>query len=425
VTKQEEKLTKLKNSVDNLEASAKSSNASGLQTGDELKKEMEKINQALKESLKTVEGKVSAQEAATKDVATMKTTVASIETKAKEIDSIKTQMKVVEARVTAVESHTKECEKVGKENTDKIGKLEKSFGGSAKTDESAKKDLEKLSKTMTDKIDKVSETTKSLTDKLSGQEKSFTDKISSCQKTLTDKISAQEKCVKEVTDKIEKLDSSSKADSSSSSKLVTLTKAIDSIQENSKSLENMVKGMKTEFATPKDLEKLRAELGKGGMGLDPNDATMGPIMDSLIMTNDRPYVDCATLTPMTGTGLVKFERFNAMNKLPWDDINDQFVIQEPGVYMVFVTAILQDACLSIKVASNLAEREIVCVGSRDGLVGCSAPTYVCRNGMLQIDDDENVAETILVEIHADNEESFIDKNVTLTIFKIGESPGTD
>ena len=37
---------------------------------------------------------------------------------------------------------------------------------------------------------------------LSGQEKSFTDKISSCQKTLTDKISAQEKCVKEVTDKI-------------------------------------------------------------------------------------------------------------------------------------------------------------------------------------------------------------------------------
>ena len=43
----------------------------------------------------------------------------------------------------------------------------------------------------------------------------------------------------------------------------------------------------------------------------------------------------------------------------------------------------------------------------------------------QIDDDENVAETILVEIHADNEESFIDKNVTLTVFKIGESPGTD
>ena len=163
------------------------------------------------------------------------------------------------------------------------GKLEKTFSGSGKTDESAKKELEKLSKAMTDKIDKVtlsirqdikkfclqvSETTKNLTEKLNGQEKSVTEKISGCQKTLTDKISAQEKSVKDVTDKIgenamkrnhyksacassvenfiqtpiccsEKLDSSSKADSSSSSKLVTLTKAIDSIQENSKSLESM------------------------------------------------------------------------------------------------------------------------------------------------------------------------------------------
>ena len=30
---------------------------------------------------------------------------------------------------------------------------------------------------------------------------------------------------------------------------------------------------------------------------------------------------------MTGNGLVKFERFVALNKLPWDDVNDQFVIQ--------------------------------------------------------------------------------------------------
>ena len=34
----------------------------------------------------------------------------------------------------------------------------------------------------------------------------------------------------------------------------------------------------------------RVELSKGGMGLDPNDATMGPIMDSLIMTSKKRYV---------------------------------------------------------------------------------------------------------------------------------------
>lgn len=255
------------------------------------------------------------------------------------------------------------------------------------------------------------------------------EKITQSQKVLTDKMYAQDKLVKEISDKIAKLE---KSDSTTvnktggeSAKLVTLSKAIDAIQENSKSLETMVKKMKTEFATPKDLDKLKTELGgkSGGGGIDPNHPDMGPIMDSLIMTNDRPYLDCSTVTPMTGTGLVKFERFSAINKLPWDDRNDQFIVQEPGVYAVFITAILQDAILSVKIASNMLEREVCSVGSREGLVGCSAPTFVSRSGLLQIDDDENVAETILVEIHADNDDSFVDKNVTLTVYKIGETPG--
>lgn len=90
---------------------------------------------------------------------------------------------------------------------------------------------------------------------------------------------------------------------------------------------------------------------------------------------------------------------------------------------MFVSAILQDASLSVKIASNMLEREILSVGSREGLVGCSAPSFVSRGGLLQIDDDENVADTVIVEIHADNDESFIDKNVTFTMYKIGESPG--
>ena len=76
---------------------------------------------------------------------------------------------------------------------------------------------------------------------------------------------------------------------------------------------------------------------------------------------------------MTGNGLVKFEKFSVMNKLPWDDENDQFVIQvysskflvlnqfmkEPGVYAVFASAILQEAFLTVKVSSNMHEREVV------------------------------------------------------------------
>ena len=93
------------------------------------------------------------------------------------------------------------------------------------------------------------------------------------------------------------------------------------------------------------MENLKLELSSKAVGgIDPNHPDMGPIMDSLIMTSiyqllsnliqnkpscldDRPYIDCATITPMTGNGLVKFEKFNVMNKLPWDDVNDQFIIQ--------------------------------------------------------------------------------------------------
>ena len=61
--------------------------------------------------------------------------------------------------------------------------------------------------------------------------------------------------------------------------------------------------MKTEFSTPKDLEKLRVELsGKLGGGIDPNHPDMGPIMDSLIMTSIKPalYINIYIFLQMTG-----------------------------------------------------------------------------------------------------------------------------
>merc|ERR1712013_952234 len=378
LTKQEEGIAKMQKTVDNLDISNRAN-----KSGDELKKEVDKINQQIKDSIKSVEVKISSQE---------------------------TQVKTLDGKVTKQDSTISDLKT-------KIDKLPKQEPTASKPDDSLKKDVEKINQTVTDKIDKLTTqikgSEKTLTDKITNQEKSLTDKINQqvkdSQKTLQDKITAQDRTVKDATEKIAKLekgDSSASKSGGETAKLVTLTKAIDAIQENSKSLETMVKKMKTEFSTPKDLEKLRVELsGKMGGGIDPNHPDMGPIMDSLIMTNDRPYIDCSTITPMTGNGL------------------DQFVIQEPGVYAVFVTAILQDAVLSVKIASNMLEREIFNVGSREGLVGCSAPTFVSRGGLLQIDDDENVADTILVEIHADNEESFVDKNVTLTMYKIGESPG--
>ena len=127
--------------------------------------------------------------------------------------------------------------------------------------------MDKINQTVTDEIKKINtqvkDTQKTLTDKITGQEKTLTDKINQqvkdSQKTLQDKITAQDKTVKDANEKIgnkhhysrtiindtfllaklEKVEPSTPKSGGETAKLVTLTKAIDAIQENSKSLETM------------------------------------------------------------------------------------------------------------------------------------------------------------------------------------------
>ena len=66
------------------------------------------------------------------------------------------------------------------------------------------------------------------------------------------------------------------------------------------------------------------------------------------------------------------------------------------MYAVSVSAILQDATLSVKIASNMLEREIFSVGSREGLVGCSAPSFVSRGGLLQVRHCIAVSDIMLI-----------------------------
>ena len=108
-----------------------------------------------------------------------------------------------------------------------------------------------MKKELGDKIDKIKS-------EVSAQEKALSRQLTDNQKSLQDKLSAQEKGNKELSDKIgikpinvaiynscvsaklEKSDSSNVSRSGGeTAKLATLTKAIDSIQENSKSLETM------------------------------------------------------------------------------------------------------------------------------------------------------------------------------------------
>ena len=73
---------------------------------------------------------------------------------------------------------------------------------------------------------------------------------------------------------------------------------------------------------------------------------------------------------MTGNGLVKFEVFNTLNKLPWDDENDQFIIQ--------VQIIIQ-FCFSSLVITNISgARSLCCL-----CLCCSPRCYIVYEGSQQ------------------------------------------
>jgi len=319
------------------------------------------------------------------------------------------------------------------ENSTKIEEMRDQI----KSNERSIEELKVKSKESINKIGVANQTQLNLVKTDVEKNKDFSENLKSYLTSMETKFEEIEKCMKiqneevkegllELENKTAKM-SFTTANNTENSNFCGFTKAIDKIQVNSKSLETMVKNMKSEFATQKEIENLRNELLRknGEKSLDPNHPDIGPIMDSLIMTNDRPYVDCTTLTPMTGNGLIKFERFTALNKLPWDEVNDQFIIQEPGVYAVSISGVLQDAVLSVKIANNVLEREVCSIGSRNGIIGVQNPVFVFRSGLFQIDDDDNVCETVFIEIQAENEDSFLDKNFSLTLFKIAETNGSD
>ena len=118
-----------------------------------MKKELEKVNQQVKENMKTLEGKIATQE------------------------------RNLEAKIVKSDNQITEVKKDLKDISAKAG--------STKPDDALKKDIEKISSQLG-----VQE--KNLTDKISKQ-------ISESQKTVQDKIAAQEKSVKDAVDKIGKI----------------------------------------------------------------------------------------------------------------------------------------------------------------------------------------------------------------------------
>merc|ERR1719225_1330082 len=79
---------------------------------------------------------------------------------------------------------------------------------------------------------------------------------------------------------------------------------------------------------------------------------MSQIFDSLIITNDRPYVSCGLDCDMNEPGLLEFSQFELINKVAFDTDTNQFSLLEPGVYLLQMSGSLYGGSLVAKLVSE-------------------------------------------------------------------------
>merc|ERR1712203_770276 len=79
---------------------------------------------------------------------------------------------------------------------------------------------------------------------------------------------------------------------------------------------------------------------------------MSQIFDSLIITNDRPYVSCGLDNEVTEPGFLEFSQFELINKVTFDTDSNQFTLIEPGVYLLQMGGTLEGGNLVAKLVSD-------------------------------------------------------------------------
>merc|ERR1711962_13016 len=125
---------------------------------------------------------------------------------------------------------------------------------------------------------------------------------------------------------------------------------------------------------------------------------MSQIFDSLIITNDRPYVSCGLESPASCPGLLDFSQFELINKVGWDSEDLMFTILEPGVYMLQMGGSISGANVVAKMVNDDVEAEVVT------LEGTKDTVFRCRSTIFTVEDDDHEAERLLVEVVEQGEE---------------------
>ncbi|XP_023320241.1 golgin subfamily B member 1 [Eurytemora carolleeae] len=140
---------------------------------------------------------------------------------------------------------------------------------------------------------------------------------------------------------------------------------------------------------------------------------MSQIFDSLIITNDRPYVSCGVDADMEGSGPVIFNQFELINKIEWEN-EYGFCLMEPGVYLLQISGSLTSCTATVKLVSDQLEGELVSLSS--GQPG----TFRSRSTIFTVEDDDRDAEKIVVDICDKDGSAWVGSDFSLLMYKISE-----
>jgi len=147
---------------------------------------------------------------------------------------------------------------------------------------------------------------------------------------------------------------------------------------------------------------------------------MAQIFDSLIITNDRPYVSCGLESDMNEPGLLEFSQFELINKVAFDTDTNQFSLLEPGVYLLQMSGSIEGGSLVAKLVSeDVAVDFMILEAGKNG-------SFKSRSTIFTIEDDDQTAENLLVELVAQGDGVVkLDSDFSFLLYKISEVSNVD
>merc|ERR1712173_171489 len=98
-------------------------------------------------------------------------------------------------------------------------------------------------------------------------------------------------------------------------------------------------------------------------------------------------------------GCLEFSQFELINKVTFDTDTNQFTLIEPGVYLLQMGATIQGGNLVAKLVSDDIGVDFMTIE------GNKNSCFKCRSSVFTIDDDDQIAESLVVELVNNEQES--------------------